>query len=477
MNRSVSSRFVAFAFAMLAACDHTESLSTSTASSNANQGQVSVSVNLGNVGILARAAQMTPTKLLLQFTSSHSATVADTIIVSGSGTVAKSYSLASQQGWTMQATGLDQRDSVLYTGTSTFNVAAQKTTNVNLSLDARYSSLRVRFPVRDSLTRFVLSVDGAVWGDSSVAVQSRVGDTVKMDHDYLAASATGTSHAFSLKVFGREWGLDTLFYAFDTSLTIVSGNNLGRALTLKWVGPNLPPPGMATLSVTLGTVGQVDLGVSYEDKNSFGIPWNPAVPYGTLLDARDGHSYRTVVIGSQTWMAENLNFAGRGVCYNNSVDSCAKYGRLYTWAEAMGLDDSFNQTLLSSSGRVEQGICPSGWHVPSGAEWMDLQKSSGRFLTEIPEATTANELASTSGWQTNFGTDSTGFRVIPAGYASYGANGVDGFFDGGVNTFLWATTQTDGSSAWLLVMYNIDTYIRHGTFWKNSGASLRCVQN
>ncbi len=267
--KSPSTKFSAFlALLALVGCDRSESVSQSSTPSITDHGKVAVSVKLGAVGVLARSAQMTPTKLVLQFTSNQSSTVRDTILISGNGTVAKSYDLASQQNWTLQATGLDQRDSVLYTGSSTFNVLAQKTTNVNLSLDARYSSLRVRFPVRDSLTRFVLSVDGAVWGDSSVVYQARLGDTVKMEHDYLAASPAGTLHAFSLKVFGRQWGLDTLFYAFDTSLNIVSGSNLGRTLTLKWVGLKSPPPGMATLSVTLGTVGQVEIGVGYQDTST-----------------------------------------------------------------------------------------------------------------------------------------------------------------------------------------------------------------
>ncbi len=344
----------------LVGCDHSESVSQSPTPTVVDQGKVAVSVKLGAVGVLARAAQMTPTRLVLQFTSTHSSTVADTITVSGSGTVAKSYDLASQQNWTLQATGLDQRDSVLYSGTSAFHVSANQTTNLSLSLDARYSSLRVRFPVRDSLTRFVLSVDGTVWGDSSVAVQSRVGDTVKFDHDYLAATPAGTAHTFSLQVFGKQWGQEALFYTYDTSLNIVSGSNLGRTLTLKWVGPNLPPPGQATLSVLLGTVGQVDLGVSYQDTTT-------SPKSGTFVDGRDGLVYPWVKIGTQTWMAANLEYAGIGHCYLNNPGFCLQYGRAYNFSEILGADQP--SSAIPSGIR---GICPMGWHIPSFGEWQQL---------------------------------------------------------------------------------------------------------
>jgi hypothetical protein len=77
--------------------------------------------------------------------------------------------------------------------------------------------------------------------------------------------------------------------------------------------------------------------------------------FGSFTDARDGQTYKTVNIGSQTWMAKNLNFAAPlgSWCYNNDGVNCINYGRLYTWIAA-------------------KSACPIGWHLPSDDDWHKL---------------------------------------------------------------------------------------------------------
>ena len=104
-----------------------------------------------------------------------------------------------------------------------------------------------------------------------------------------------------------------------------------------------------------------------------------------MTDERDGQTYKTVTIGTQTWMAENLNYESvDSYCYNDSAKYCAKYGRLYTWAAAM---DSVGE--WSTNGRgcgyygdcsptyPVRGVCPKGWHLLTKAELEMLLETVG----------------------------------------------------------------------------------------------------
>ncbi len=128
------------------------------------------------------------------------------------------------------------------------------------------------------------------------------------------------------------------------------------------------------------------------------------ISYGTMVDERDGREYKTVAVGSQVWMMENLNYeAANSVCQYDSQDSCARYGRRYSWSVAM---DSAG--ILSGNGRgcgygpecspayPVQGICPHGWHLPSRPEWDTL------FAAVENEYTVAYNLNTIIGWSGDF---------------------------------------------------------------------------
>lgn len=166
--------------------------------------------------------------------------------------------------------------------------------------------------------------------------------------------------------------------------------------------------------------------------------------FGTLVDERDGQTYRTTKIGDQVWMAENLNFPVKNsYCYDGNLVNCETYGRLYTWSSA-------------------QYVCPSGWHLPSTEEFKTLLENVGES-----DAERFDNLAARS-WK--FGTNPYGFSALPAGY------NVGKEFDYlGSRAYFWSSTEGDGGYAYNLRIYGSYAYV--GREDKSYGHSVRCLQD
>ena len=128
------------------------------------------------------------------------------------------------------------------------------------------------------------------------------------------------------------------------------------------------------------------------------VALNPSIEYGEFLDTRDNQVYRTVQIGSQIWMAQNLNYASEeSLCYADSISRCLITGRLYRWEEA-------------------QKVCPEGWHLPDSTEYQAL---SDYVLANKPAdvAIVMVSLISHYNKKGERGSDDFGFSVIlGAGY-------------------------------------------------------------
>ena len=186
---------------------------------------------------------------------------------------------------------------------------------------------------------------------------------------------------------------------------------------------------------------------------------NPEIFYGTLTDERDNRTYRTVVIGSQTWMAENLNYAypkesaaatdSLSFCYNNDPANCTTYGRLYTWAAAMD-------------------ACPDGWYLPSNDEWDALET----YVSANSSGGVGYALKATSGWEDDGnGTDAFGFGALPAGY-SY----ISGTFTLMLGyTAFWSSTEYDGE-AYCRYVESQTTSLGTRTSYKDGARSVRCLK-
>lgn len=178
--------------------------------------------------------------------------------------------------------------------------------------------------------------------------------------------------------------------------------------------------------------------------------------YGYITDSRDSQSYRTITIGEQIWMAQSMNYAASGVCYQNNATYCSRFGRLYSWNDAMN-------TIQDSAVLTPQSICPSGWHIPSKSEWNTMiQAVGGEYLAGTALA-----------WVGMKGTDIYGFRALPAG----GRDPSGSYRESGYNAVFWSASEYNKSNAWKqeLQVGSATIYTTYSN--KDWGFSVRCLQD
>jgi len=193
---------------------------------------------------------------------------------------------------------------------------------------------------------------------------------------------------------------------------------------------------------------------------------------GNFVDSRDNKSYKWVKIGTQIWLAENLNYAASGKCYDDLESYCEKYGRLYDWATAMTLPPSCNSSFCSRMIQSKhRGICPQDWHIPNDAEWDVLIDAVGGY------STAGWYLKSQNGWNNDGnGDDRYGFSALPGGAGGYSGSGYHWFGDRGI----WWSTSENANEA----DHAYDRYMRHdyervdySTDVKGMFYSVRCLHN
>ncbi|MBQ6071389.1 MAG: leucine-rich repeat protein, partial [Bacteroidales bacterium] len=231
------------------------------------------------------------------------------------------------------------------------------------------------------------------------------------------------------------------------------------------------------------------MGTSYGDEVSFTTlvsssnDTHPCQSEPTVTDY-DGNVYNTVQIGDQCWMKENLrvthyengveipagttsseNVAYR-YCPNNDSNNVATYGYLYNWAAVMngaGSSDSIPSNV--------QGVCPTGWHLPSDAEWTQLADYVGHI---------SKLLASTDGWNSTDNScaigngqsenNATGFGALPAGI------GLSNHYFGSRACYWSSTEYNSYISKTFELSYN-QTFIEQERWWTYYGCSVRCLQD
>jgi len=215
-----------------------------------------------------------------------------------------------------------------------------------------------------------------------------------------------------------------------------------------------------------------------------------------FTDARDGEIYRYAEIGTQTWMADNLNYDvpnnDTDVCYDNDPANCTstKYGRLYNWATAMALPSKCNSTPTSGADCAikntnHQGICPSGWHIPSNSEWDALYRFvDGTSGTDSPyeSPTAGKDLKAKFAWidcgpsgsgEDYLCEDTHRFSARPGGYGW-----ADGYFNFvGSNGSWWSASEWSSYSAYLRSINHYDEGASYKSDIKNNLYSVRCIRD
>jgi len=218
-------------------------------------------------------------------------------------------------------------------------------------------------------------------------------------------------------------------------------------------------------------------------KDEVKLKFNPSVTYGSVTDI-DGNTYKTVTIGDQTWMAENLRtshyndgseiplvtvdtlwgkLTTAGFCWysNNPSKYKSVYGALYNWYAVT--NDSLD-------------IAPEGWHVPTDADWVVLETYLGAGVLTDGRLTGGAFLKSKEGWNSpNLGADnSSGFTGMPVGFRD---NQTGLFHNVDRYAFWWSATNSGASNAWYRGLGFDYANINRWAYNKNHGMSVRCIQN
>lgn len=213
---------------------------------------------------------------------------------------------------------------------------------------------------------------------------------------------------------------------------------------------------------------------------------NEDVEYGELLDARDNQVYRTVKIGSQEWMAQNLNLElENSYCYNDDTLKCARYGRLYPWNVAMEKsveECPYEEICDLSSDYIDsekhvRGICPDGWHMPTEEDYRTLLATSAeRFDLDEKHWIVTESLRSQYGWGDIY-SDSLGFAALGGGYGVPGEYGYEKS-----EAHLMTSDQSEGKNVINPVLFNayrLGGISINGAFdiSRETGVSVRCLKD
>jgi uncharacterized protein (TIGR02145 family) len=363
------------------------------------------------------------------------------------------------------------------------------------------------------------TTDGAGPGSFTSNITGLVGSTVYYVRAYATNDAgTGYGMAMSFTTLSQAPTVSTL-PATNSGLnsatlnSLVTTNNLGTTITFECgltssYGITITPPRNVIFSyyptnfsasingLTKGKIyhyrvkAENSAGITYGDDVTFNtletgissIIFNPVLIYGSVNDI-DGNTYKTIEVGTQTWMAENLkttkfndgttiqympgyvewNTKTAGYSWFNEDIATYKdvYGALYNWFAVDGASNGGNN------------ICPTGWHVPTDSEWKILTTYLGGELIaggKLKEAGTTHWTTPNTG-----ATNESGFTALPGGCN----NGIGEYLNIGISGWWWSSTDTPYYiyTSWYRFMYNEYYSVIRADTDKLSGLNVRCIKD
>jgi uncharacterized protein (TIGR02145 family) len=210
----------------------------------------------------------------------------------------------------------------------------------------------------------------------------------------------------------------------------------------------------------------------------------------------DGNTYKTVTIGTQTWMAENLkttayndgttiplvtdetvwtSLSSPGYCWYNNDETAFKgtYGAIYNWY------------AVDAAGNNSKNVCPTGWHVPTKLQWTILTDylTNNGYGYQGSGNDIGKSIANTSGWTTyttagtvgddQISNNSSGFTALPSGY-----RGLNGGFDGiNLSAYWWSSTELSATHVYYRRVYYLSISVDRDYAGSQNGFSVRCLKN
>lgn len=203
----------------------------------------------------------------------------------------------------------------------------------------------------------------------------------------------------------------------------------------------------------------------------------------TLIDLRDGQKYTTVLIGSDCWFSQNLNYGNfvqsdsLGIIHsqqtNNGIPE--KYAQYNDTNNLMVYSGLYEQAELMNYAGIPQGLCPDGWHVSSDSEWQNLVSVAGGSMLSANAGNGANGLkANGTGFGQGAGTNSSGIALLPGG----DRDGFGIFYGLNLRYIYWTSTPAGINQAWHYMLWaENDTIQRLSLGTTTTGFSCRCVKD